>query len=577
MKFTWMSGALLLVLACGEPAPAPEPLQPAEGSVHPRLAAHSVEFERRVYTVTAGVHVAVGFGLANSILVEGEGCNFVVDTLASVESARVVKAEFDRISSQPIGALVYTHNHADHVFGARGFVPEPAEVPVYSHATTEYYIDRVIGVIREAIATRSARMFGDWLPHEGSDAFVNAGIGPSLELGHAGGTLGLIRPNRTFDDELRGEICGVPVMLVHAPGETNDQIFVWLPEKKVLLPGDNVYKAFPNLYTIRGTLYRDVLEWVRSIDRMRGLGAEHLVPSHTRPVSGAAEIQEILTSYRDAIQFVHDQTIRWLNRGLGPDEIVERVKLPPRLAAHPYLEEFYGTVEWSVRAVYSGYLGWFDGDTATLSAAGPLARARGYATLAGGEEALLAAAREAAARGDHAFAAELATHLLRLQPNSAEARETKAQALRVLGQRSISANGRNYYLTQAREIEGRVVVRSERHLSEGANTVIADTPIRNFLAAMPPRLDPERSADTDIRVGFRFSDVGEGYGLHVRRGVAELQDAFPADPDVSITTTTTVWKDVVTRTRNPALAFASGDVAIEGSALDLVGFLRLFD
>ena len=103
--------------------------------------------------------------------------------------------------------------------------------------------------------------------------------------------------------------------LVHAPGETNDQLFVWLPEKRVLLPGDNFYRAFPNLDTIRGTLYRDVLQWVESLDRMRERRPEHLVPSHTRPLSGADAIHAALTDYRDAIQFVHDQTIRGINRG----------------------------------------------------------------------------------------------------------------------------------------------------------------------------------------------------------------------------------------------------------------------
>ena len=154
-------------------------------------------------------------------------------------------------------------------------------------------------------------------------------------------------------------------------------------EKKLLLPGDNVYKAFPNLYTIRGTLDRDVLEWARSIDRMRALRPDHLAPSHTRPVSGAERIQGILTAYRDAIQYVHDQTIRGMNQGLTPDELVDRIELPPHLKSHPYLQEYYGTVEWSVRAVFSGYLGWFDGDTAPLSPASPHERAERMAELAG--------------------------------------------------------------------------------------------------------------------------------------------------------------------------------------------------
>jgi alkyl sulfatase BDS1-like metallo-beta-lactamase superfamily hydrolase len=347
--------ALLVVAcvaaACERAAPPDELPIPASGdgpAVHPLLAAQGAEFERKLHRVTDGVHAAVGFGLANSILIEGDDCAFVVDVMGSLEAASEVREAFEAVTEKPITALIYTHNHADHVFGGRGIVPE-GDVTVYAHATTNYYIDRLISVLRPIIGMRAERMFGNHLPEEGPDRLVNSGIGPFLEAGHGGGTPSLIRPNTIFEGRLETKICGVEVELVHAPGETADQLFVWLPEKRVLLPGDNIYKAFPNLYTIRGTYYRDVAAWVRSLDAMRARHPEHLVPGHTRPVSGADEIAEILTAYRDAIQFVHDQTIRGMNQGLTPDELVERIELPPHLKSHPYLLEFYGTVEWSVR------------------------------------------------------------------------------------------------------------------------------------------------------------------------------------------------------------------------------------
>ena len=104
---------------CGEPerGDVPVPVADGEAAVHPALAAQTSEFERKVYSVTDGVHVAVGFGLANSILVEGDECVFVVDAMESRENAEAVKAAFDAISGAPIEALIYTHNHADHVFG----------------------------------------------------------------------------------------------------------------------------------------------------------------------------------------------------------------------------------------------------------------------------------------------------------------------------------------------------------------------------------------------------------------------------------------------------------------------------
>lgn len=548
-----------------------------EGAVHPALDRHTAEFERRVYSVTDGVYSAVGFGLANSILVEGDDCAFIVDVQGSVESAREVRAEFEKISSKPIEAFIYTHNHADHVFGGPGFLDEGEEVDVYAHATTEFYINRMVNRIRPIIGIRSARMFGNHLPEEGPDRFVNAGIGAALEIGQEeGGTLGLVRPTRTFEEQLEVDVCGVRVELVHAPGETNDQIFVWLPEKRVLMPGDNIYRAFPNLYTIRGTLYRDVLEWVRSLDRMRERKPAFLVPSHTRPVAGEEEVESILMAYRDAIQFVHDQTIRGMNRGQGPDELAKEIQLPEELRDHPFLQEFYGTVPWSVRSVYAGYLGWFDGDTATLDPASAGERAQGYAALAGGRDALLKAAQEAVEASRFAWAAELATHAIRLQPDDPRARSLKAQALRAMGQRSISPNGRNYYLTQALELEGAVELEERLALDEELMKLVQTIPVENFLAAMPVNLDPGKAGDADLVVGFDFTDLGRGYSVHVRNGVADLQEGFPEAPDVALRLASPVWREIVVGTRNPAVAVATGDVSIEGSPIQLVQFLGWF-
>jgi alkyl sulfatase BDS1-like metallo-beta-lactamase superfamily hydrolase len=450
------------------------------------------------------------------------------------------------------------------------------DVDVYAHETTNYYINRMANVLRPVLRRRSARMFGSYLQRPGPDRMENVGLGPFVETLDPNMTLGLIRPNKTFSEKLDTEICGVKVELVHAPGETNDQLFVWLPERGVLLPGDNIYKAFPNLYSIRGTLYRDVLGWAYSIDRMRALRPTHLVPSHTRSISGKDQVYETLTAYRDAIQFVHDQTIRGINRGLTPDELVEVVKLPPHLAEHPYLQEYYGKVEWSVRGIFNGYLGWFDGDAAYLEPVSPDERATGIASLAGGAEGLLRAAREALDEEQYEWAAELATHLTRIDPRSAEAKRIKAEALRALGRDQINANARNYYLTQALELEGKIEIDDEVK-PENALTFVNTVPIGRFVAAMPANLVYEKSADKDILVGFRFPDVDEAYGIHVRRGVAEFKDHFPENPDITITANSAVWRELVLGLRNPVTAFASGDIKFEGSTLDLVGFLRLFE
>jgi len=218
------------------------------------------------------------------------------------------------------------------------------------------------------------------------------------------------------------------------------------------LPGDNYYHAFPNLYAIRGTRYRNVLHWADSLDKMIGEEPAFLVPSHTRPVVGTARIAETLGNYRDAIRYVHDETIKGMNAGRTPDELAHSIRLPDRLANQPYLTEFYGTVSWSVRAIFSGNLGWFDGNATNLHRLAPTDRGRKMVELLGGMDALLSKARAAMESGDAQWACELVDHVLAVDGGNAAARSIKEKALTLLADGQVSANGRNYYLTSAQQL-----------------------------------------------------------------------------------------------------------------------------
>jgi alkyl sulfatase BDS1-like metallo-beta-lactamase superfamily hydrolase len=416
-----------------------------------KLIAHGESFRQEVIQVTDGVWVAVGFGLANSILIEGDGGSIVVDTTESERAARAIAAEFAKLTSQPLRAIVYTHNHYDHVMGTPAFLEVLADdqpVEIYAHETLVPLVERRSSEVEAAMLPRNIRQFGIRLPES---ARTNCGIGPCLTLDLT--ALPDFRPpSVTFTDTLEVEIAGVEMKMVHAPGETDDQLYVWLPGTRTLLPGDNYYLAFPNLYAIRGTPYRDVRGWADSLDLMLAERPELLVPSHSRPISGEARVREVLTDYRDAIRSVYEQTIEGMNQGLGPEELVETVQLPERLQGKPHLGQFYGTVPWSVRAIYAGNVGWFDGNPSNLFPLAPTARADRMAALAGGADRLMDAARKALAAGDPQWAAELADHLLALEPGDAEARALKGEALIALGREQISANARNYYMSSAMEL-----------------------------------------------------------------------------------------------------------------------------
>ncbi len=556
--------ALALTLpGCGEPPPPPAPPTTDE------LAALSANFTPRIVEVVPGVHVASGYGLANSVMVEGEDGLLIIDTMESLAAGQAVRAAFRAISPKPVRGIVYTHNHADHVFGAAAFIDPGVTPEIYAHEQLMPAVSRIVTELRPAIARRSLRMFGQALD---DTMFSNSGIGPRLAI-DADSAFAIVPPTRTFSDRLQAEVAGIRFELVHAPGETDDQLFVWLPERRLLLPGDNIYRAFPNLYTIRGTAYRPIRQWADSLLLMRALGAEHMIPAHTAPVSGRAQIARILTDYHDAIRYVHDQSIRWINAGLSRDEVAARVQLPPHLAASPWLAEFYGKVEWSARAVFDGNLGWFDGNPSGLLPLRQAERARRMAALAGGADGLRRALAEAAAAGDHQWALELSDHLLELAPDDRAVREARVAALLARGAAQSNPNARHYYLSSALELRDGSAPKT---LSNATPQMLAQLPVARFFDAIAVNLRAEACLELDRKLGFHFTDSGEQYTVWIRRGVAEIQPRLMPDAELEVAIDSLLWKQLLARQVGAAGVIATGIEMRRGSRVDFARFLALF-
>lgn len=567
---TRIKSVLLLAIVgaglCGCNGEAPDFAKPVHTPAD--LAARGKAFAKEVVKVTDGVYVAIGYGLANSIMVEGDDGVIIIDTMGSLEAGRAVRAAFRKVVDKPVRAIIYTHNHADHVFGAQAFVDAGVEPAVYAQARTMDSVYRIVTEFRPVISRRAQRMFGT---HLDAEALVNEGIGPALGIG-PDSTLSILPPTRTFTDTLTDTVAGVRFKLVHAPGETNDEIFVWFPDKRVLAPGDNIYKAFPNLYSIRGTPYRSPKAWADSLDMMRALDVEYLVPSHTRPLTGAKKIHETLTDYRDAIRYVYDQSVRAINRGMTPDELAQAVKLPPHLANSPYLQELYGTVEWSARSVFTGNLGWFDGNPTHLHPLAPRREAERMAELAGGEAALKRALHQAVADGEYQWALQLSDYARRLQPDDTDVRADRIEALTALGEAASNPNARHYYLTSALEQKGLKI----EPLNNADDALLDQLPLARFFAALPVNLDARAALNVDRKVGISFTDSDAAYTIWVRHGVAEIRQGLMDDLDIHVAVNSLVWKQMLARKRNSALAIAKDFDYRKGGRVGFAKFMKLF-
>ena len=527
------------------------------------LKEHTAEFTKEVIEVTDGVHMAIGFALANAMMVEGEDSNIIIDTTGTVETAREVKEIFQSINPNPISAIIYTHNHGDHVYGASVFAEE-SDPEIYAHSSTGKYISRVIGILRPIISSRSGKMFGNVLPNEHVE---NNGIGPFLEIGKDGRTPGLLYPTKVFEDKLEFEVSGVKIVLYHAPGETNDQLFVWLPDKKALFPGDNFYKTFPNLYTIRGTPYRDLSGWVNSLDMMRYLEPEHLIPSHTRPISGKQEIFEKLTTYRDGIQYVHDQTIRMMNQGMGPDEIAEKISLPKHLGDSPFLKEFYGSPAWSARNVFSGYLGWFDGNPSTLKPLPKTEEANNLISIAGGWDNLFKIAEESFKNENYQWALQLTDYLLLSKPDNKESIILRMSCLKALGEKESNPNSRYYYLSSAALLDENY---EPNDILAPTLEVVKKYPIEAMLESLKVSVVPEKSIDKNIQLLFSFTDSGKKFSLFLRKGVLEIQPFEVMGSSVQVIAKEEDMKAVLTGLKSLPISLVTGSIKVNGSKADLL-------
>ncbi len=535
-----------------------------------KLIQHTSEFDKQVlsYETSGGkIHFAIGFGIANSIMVEGDKGNIIIDASDSVFEAEKIYSLFSQKNSNPIKAIIYTHNHGDHTFGTAFYVNNQDEKPqIIAHEDTDYYVQRIMGILNPIITERSNRMFGTLLSNED---LINVGIGPSLNV--AKSPTGYIKPNVTFKDYLELNIAGIKIELFHAPGETNDQLFVWLPEHKALFPGDNVYKTFPNLYTIRGTTHRDVVGWVNSIDHMMNFDAEYLFPSHTKPIIGKENIEEILTIYRDAIQYIHDQTIRLMNEGLYPDQIAELIKLPEHIANSPYLYEFYGTVRWSVKSIFNGYLGWFSGNPSELDPLSRKERAIRMSKLAGGDKVLLEQLYSAVENEDMQWALELSDHLITLDYFIDDVKDLRKKALIYEGSRSSNPNKRNYFLTAALELNESF---EKNILIERTEELLEQISIDTLFNVLSVRFDPEKTNE-ELTACFNFSS-GISKNIVIRNDVAAVSDTKELECALYIKTDEIEFKKILVGLESPISSLASGKIEVEGGSTQFLQFLSMF-
>jgi alkyl sulfatase BDS1-like metallo-beta-lactamase superfamily hydrolase len=391
--------ALLVILA----AKAVPPLRAQDLSGILGAAANQKEATK----VRDGIYFASGFG--NTFLVTTAAGNVIVDTSLREFAARHQKL-LQAISDAPIHTIIVTHGHGDHAGGVKLWRQPDTQVIAQQNFTGFVDYQYRLG---DLFAHRAAAQFG----------LNEDNIKRRLRSGER------TRPTITFDDRYEFE-------LFHTPGETPDHLTVWIPRYKAAFVGDNFYASFPNMYTLRGTTPRWPLEYIASLNKVLALKPEILLPSHGDPIHGNARITAAVTRYRDAIQYVHDATVKGMNEGKDVYALMREVRLPPELD----VGDAYGKVSWSVRGIYESYIGWFDGNPASMYETSPAATSADLVQLAGGAEAVSKRAAELIEAGELVRGLRLADAALASDAKSQAALAVRIEALAGLRAKSRNSN-----------------------------------------------------------------------------------------------------------------------------------------
>lgn len=364
----------------------------------------------------AAIEVAPGIwcspGMSNAYLVVGDGARAVVNTGLWFE-AEVHKRNFDAVSAAPTAFVVLTQSHTDHVGGVGLFRDRATRVVAHEQAGACQEDDRRIHGFR---IRRSLPFFAAVMGRPGHVRGDDVELPPRPAVAV---------PDVTVDDHLALDVGGRRVELWSVPGgETVDSLVVWLPHERVALVG-NMFSAlfghFPNLVTMRGDKLRSALRFVESVQRVIDLEPEWLLLGHHGPVRGAATIRAECERVRDAVLYVHDATVDAMNRGDDVWTAMREIRLPDHLETG----EAYGRVDWSVRAVWESYAGWFhQRSTLELFPCPPEHGWEEIVTLAGGPGPVAQRAASLLGEGDALTAVRLCEMALACDPRHADALRT---------------------------------------------------------------------------------------------------------------------------------------------------------
>ena len=531
--------------------------------------------EPTVENLGDGVWTIGGYSIANFCVIEAPEGLIVYDTGDYAEEGKLLRRVIEeKISKKPIKAIIYSHSH--YALAGGTLVDDPASVTVIGHQKLNQTVKTNLegggapSAIPELGPVLSARMFvqfSNFLPLKGEDA----SIADRIKIKEPA----FLPVNTPVEDKQELMVAGLKMQFFTKYISDDHNVTVWIPEKRVAL-NNFFWPGTPNLYSLRGAVYRDPNIWRDGLKIIRDLRPRILLSTHARSIVGERETFEALTNYMDLITLTYDQTLRGILHGLSPDDLRYFIYKPKHLAETIYNAEVYGETPWFPPAIYYFQMGWFDRDVTKLWQLPPKEEAKRLVDLMGGRVKVTAAASEALQKKEYAWAAQLVNYIYTLDPGDVNARMIKIKALRKLGQLSMGSIGRSFLISEARALEGKEKIPK---LVPPKRELIAQAPT-TFVNYHRVRIDPKRAETVDQVIVFDFGKKGKA-GLHIRRGIAEFltePDRHYHRPDIVVSMSGESWASLyLNQTDLASLVDAGKAKVIKGDRESAAKLLDLFD
>lgn len=321
--------------------------RPVENSHTHGSAVDLIHVPIEVKSIADNIYYATGVG--NTMLIATDEGNVVFDTGLPIQSAKQLLKLRDVMADAPVTHVIVSHSHQDHTGGVNLWLEPGTEVVTHREFAEE---QRYLTELQPYLHQRNRALF-PWIP----EAIPDLGI-----LNYGG-----VKPTVLVDEgsDYRFQLGGVEFVVISTPGaEGADNICLWLPQQKILFTGDFFgpqFPQFPNIFTMRGEKVRKPVEYIRSLNKLIALQPEMIVPSHFNPTEGREQILANMIKMRDAVQYVHDETIAGMNAGKSVYELMRDIQLPPELD----LVQNHGRVSWGVKSLWEYYATWFHFDSTT--------------------------------------------------------------------------------------------------------------------------------------------------------------------------------------------------------------------